>query len=96
VLDRIDEELRAKRPTTLVFYFSLRFNYATASLPITWSANDALLGCHAVVTVATGRANSERFVRIKNSWGMRWADSGYAWLSEEYVNNTFIELVGMV
>jgi hypothetical protein len=96
VLDKIAEELDANRPSTLVFRSSLRFVTASVTQPITWSTSDTLLMPHAVVAVAIGQANSERFVRIKNSWGVRWADSGYAWLSEEYVNNTFRALVGMV
>jgi len=96
VVNKISEELDANRSSTLVFRSSLRLMTATASQPITWSSNDTLLTPHAVAVVAVGKSRSEHFVRIKNSWGTRWADAGYAWLSEEYVNKTFIALVGMV
>ena len=41
------------------------------------------------------QAKSERFVKVKNSWGAGWADKGFAWLSEEYIGRTFISLIGM-
>jgi hypothetical protein len=96
VIDKISEELDANRSSTLVFRSSLRLMSATASQPITWSSSDILLTPHAVAVVAVGKSGSEHFVRIKNSWGARWADAGYAWLSEEYIDKTFISLVGMV
>ncbi len=96
VVDKIAEEFEANRPSMLVFRSSLRLMLATAEQPVTWSSTDQILNPHAVLAVAIGETNCDRFVKVKNSWGTRWANSGYAWLSEEYINNTFIALVGMV
>jgi len=96
VVDKLEEEMKAGRPAVFVFRSTLRLMLAKAGQPVTWSVADQILLPHAVVAVSIGRTKSERFVRVKNSWGSGWADSGYAWLSEEYVDKTFIELVGMV
>jgi hypothetical protein len=40
---------------------------------------------HALVVVAVGELNRERFYLVRNSWGKGWRLSGYAWLSERYV-----------
>jgi hypothetical protein len=88
--------MKAGRPAMLVFRSTLHLILAQSGLPVIWSATDQLLRPHAVLAISIGKTKSERFVRIKNSWGDGWADAGCAWLSEEYINNTFIALVGMV
>jgi hypothetical protein len=95
-VDRISEELNQDRPSMLVFRSTLRFLTALAGNPVTWTSTDQMLNPHAVVAVATGDNSGERFVRVRNSWGVGWAEGGHAWLSEEYVQKTFIALIRMV
>ena len=95
VVDKLVEEMNAGRPAMIVFRSSIRFVLAKVGQPVTWSTTDQLLLPHAVLAVAIGTAKSERFVKVKNSWGTGWADKGFAWLSEEYIGKTFISLVGM-
>ncbi len=96
VVRTISDELNRQRSTVLIFRASIGLMTATATQPVRWSSTDALLTPHAVSVTTLGKSDSEYFVRVKNSWGIRWADAGYAWLSEDYINNTFIALVGMV
>lgn len=96
VMDRIGNTLTANRPSMLIFRSSLNFVQALAHVPVFWSSSDTLLNLHAVLVVGLGKDGDARVVRVRNSWGAGWADSGHAWLREEYVENTFIDLVGMV
>jgi hypothetical protein len=43
---------------------------------------------HAIVATGVGReeASSELFIRIRNSWGEGWGESGHAWVHEAYVD----------
>lgn len=48
--------------------------------------NDPVAGIHAVVGVGYGLDKSgESYVRIRNSWGHRWAADGYVWLPMKYL-----------
>jgi Papain family cysteine protease len=40
---------------------------------------------HAVVAVGHGLLASQKVVLIRNSWGDVWAEGGYAWLTESYL-----------
>jgi hypothetical protein len=46
---------------------------------------DTARGGHAVAVVGY---TSDRFI-IRNSWGTGWGDEGFAYASEEYINNAF-------
>jgi C1A family cysteine protease len=96
VMDKIVDTLTASRPLMLIFRSSLNFLRASAHVPVEWSASDILLNLHAVVAVGHATHRKARLVRVRNSWGASWADSGHAWLHEEYVEKTFVDLVGMV
>lgn len=47
------------------------------------STNDQHLGAHAVVVV--GHDPRRQRILIRNSWGRRWGNDGYAWLTESYL-----------
>ena len=40
---------------------------------------------HAVIAVGHGQVSSQRAILIRNSWGPRWGDGGYAWITERYL-----------
>ena len=95
-VDQIAKELQADRPSMLIFRSTLHLMLARPGTPVRWSSTDQELNAHAVLAVALGNDKSERFVRIRNSWGTGWADAGYAWLNEQYVQKTFMDLIRMV
>ena len=95
-VDEIQEELEHDRPSMFVFRSTLQFLLASPGSPVKWSSTDQQLMPHAVVAVAIGEDAGERVVRVRNSWGSGWADGGHAWVSEGYIQNTFIALVRMV
>ena len=46
---------------------------------------------HAVLVVGLGEGESrDPTLLIQNSWGTRWADNGFAWLSWNYVKHHFL------
>ena len=50
------------------------------------SSDGPLRGFHAVVGVGMGKLNNTQSVMIRNSWGLDWADDGYAWLDAAYIS----------
>ncbi len=40
---------------------------------------------HAVVAVGHGRVDAHRAILVRNSWGERWGDAGYGWLTETFL-----------
>lgn len=95
-VDGIADELDNNRPSMLVFRSTLQFVLAAGGSPVAWSSTDQSLTPHAVLAVGLGDNQAKRVVRVRNSWGAGWADSGYAWLTEEYIERTFMALVRMV
>ena len=95
-VDGIADELTNDRPSVLVFRSTLQFVLAGRTSPVAWSSTDQFLTPHAVLAVGLGDNQAKRVVRVRNSWGGGWADGGFAWLTEEYIQKTFIALVRMV
>jgi hypothetical protein len=59
--------------------------------PYIISANGQGFGAHAVLAVGLGNAAGYgTLVLIRNSWGTRWGDKGYAWLDHKYLSHNLI------
>lgn len=40
---------------------------------------------HAVIALGHGRVDAHRAVLVRNSWGERWGDDGYGWLTDAFL-----------
>lgn len=50
-------------------------------------------GRHAVVGLGIAKYEDETVVRIRNSWGKGWADSGHAWLDNSFLREHLQEVL---
>lgn len=58
---------------------------ATGVVPMPDTANEQLLGGHAVVIV--GYDDHYQAYMVRNSWGESWGDSGYCFMPYDYIHN---------
>jgi Papain family cysteine protease len=79
-------------PVGLVIKLTPGFVYATNGL-IDFSQDVFPDELHAVIATATGTRDgtSAKYIRIRNSWGAGWGDSGYAWLQTSYIDAYTVE-----
>jgi hypothetical protein len=42
---------------------------------------------HAIIAVGHGSIDGKRALLIRNSWGLKWGQSGYAWLTEAFLRS---------
>jgi hypothetical protein len=42
---------------------------------------------HAIIAVGHGNIDGKRALLIRNSWGLKWGHSGYAWLTETFLKS---------
>jgi Papain family cysteine protease len=85
-LAAIGTALRDGHAVVLTVGFVQRaWQHATAGGVIEVPPSPVLAGAHAVLVVGVQHAPASVLV-IKNSWGARWGDAGYGYLTAEYLN----------
>jgi hypothetical protein len=84
-VDTVCASLDAKHPVILVMDISSSFYQAAPGAIVIAPATEPRINTHAVIAAGYGTANKARCILIRNSWGPRWADQGYAWLHEDYL-----------
>jgi C1A family cysteine protease len=47
---------------------------------------------HAVIALGHGMRGTDRVVLVRNSWGPRWGQQGYAWITEKFLNARIFSL----
>lgn len=83
-LSEIEQIIRGEQAPVLGI--GLTNGFFVPSSPWNISSDGPLRGFHAVIGVGLGKFNANRAVLIRNSWGLDWADDGYAWLDATYIS----------
>lgn len=50
---------------------------------------------HALVAVGLGHAEANRFVLVRNSWGVEWAQNGHVWLDFDYLEPRLLTVAAL-
>lgn len=77
--------------TAVMLVMDISRSFYSAAAVINAPAGEVREGTHAVLGVGTARLGQDRLFLIRNSWGARWGDEGYAWIHEEYLATRLIE-----
>lgn len=83
--DQIVSMLDSKRLVLMVLGITRCFMAGSHPGLIEPTPSDKLIGVHAVVAVGHGVVDNTPSILIKNSWGSRWANEGFSWLSKQYI-----------
>jgi hypothetical protein len=63
-------------------------NYVMRYTNINQKRSDINLECHAVVAVGFYLIGGElKYVRVRNSWGIKWGDNGHFWMPMSYIED---------
>lgn len=86
-VDDIIRELDAGRPVIILLMLSASFFRPSSDGVIHSALGEAPepQRRHAVIAVGHGKVDEHRAILVRNSWGDRWANGGYAWLSEPFL-----------
>jgi hypothetical protein len=83
-LDLIEQIIRQEQ--VAILGIALTSGFHSPSPPWKISPDGLLKGLHAVAGVGIGKLDGTRSLLIRNSWGLDWADAGYAWLDATYIS----------
>lgn len=51
---------------------------------------------HAVIALGHGTRGTDRVVLVRNSWGPRWGQQGYAWITEKFLSARIFSLAHLM
>lgn len=94
-ITRIVSLVKGGRPVILGVELSAQFLDPVPSdfiIPATGTG----FGGHAVLAVGVGEISGALFFLIRNSWGDKWGDQGYAWLDANYLTDKLIGFAPIV
>lgn len=73
------------QPTLLAARISEQFHRPPSDYIVRPVAGDRDTGNHALIAVGHGTSANDTVILVRNSWGERWADQGYIWVTSEYL-----------
>jgi len=82
--------LDSGQPVLLAARITEQFQRPPADYIIRNLVPDRDSGNHALIAVGHGLAGADAVILVRNSWGPRWADGGYAWVMSDYLSNRLI------
>jgi hypothetical protein len=80
------------RAPLIAMNISSEFFLAKAQEVLRAPAFSPTVNRHALVVVGIGEEQNEQALLVRNSWGMGWADQGYAWISRGYLEPRLISV----
>ncbi|MFA7585397.1 MAG: C1 family peptidase [Novosphingobium sp.] len=94
--NEIAAELDADRPVVLGLLISDAFYVPDSEGRIVPWANDVVRGGHALLAIGHGLDHDERFLLVRNSWGIGWGLHGHAWIRQDYVEQHLHQTAAIV
>lgn len=85
--EHITRVLDQRRPVIILMMLSRAFYNPNAYAVVHPARGEAPEPArrHAVIGVGYGTVDGERAILVRNSWGLKWSQAGYAWLTESFV-----------
>lgn len=84
-LDDVVRPIEADRPVLTVMSISDAFYMPDANAYIRSTESVDPSRMHAVIATAIGEANGRTCIQVRNSWGTKWGEQGYAWVDSTYL-----------
>lgn len=91
-VDKIVSALNEDRPAVIGMEISAEFYTPLSGSPVRAAVDSPIVGRHALVAAGYGLESGEQVFLVRNSWGPKWGDQGYAWLSRHYVEPRLISI----
>lgn len=87
LFDEVIHALDEGRPVIILSTLSRAFDRPTLQAVVDPATDETPVPerRHAVIAVGHGKVDEQRAILIRNSWGPRWGEAGYGWLTERFL-----------